>query len=354
MFVSILFYFMCTALLIFLQLNIKSSYINKSHNSTINHSNTNKTINNDMVIRFFVISLFLILVYLFIYKGYSESIWFNHLKINNTSLFLFLTFVIIILSILAIFNNKITLIKRLQFDYFFTIYFLSITLPILFFCNNILTFFFILELVSCLILLQFVIGRDWENLISTKKSLFFNYSSGNKSTSFINIIFFQYWVSFFSSVLIVYALLMFLYYYGTTEWVLINFLSSYDFYQSGAGFNISLYINYVVFLIAFFFKLGVAPVHFYKIEIYKGLPFITILIYTIYFFFIFFIFFGLLVTNYLAAANIVWFNLGSVLLIVGVIIVMFLLFDISALKAFFAYSTIVNSMAFLALVISLI
>ena len=147
---------------------------------------------------------------------------------------------------------------------------------------------------------------------------------------------------------------MFLYYYGSTEWVILDFLTSVDFFNSTKEFSNNIYFIYIVFFIGFFLKLGIAPIHFYKIELYKGLPFSTILIYTVYFFYIFFIFFCLLLTTHLNSIAIVWFNLCVIILTFGVIAVMFLLFDVYSLKAFFAYSTIVNSMAFLSLVVSLI
>lgn len=197
---------------------------------------------------------------------------------------------------------------------------------------------------------KFVVGRDWELTLSTKKSTFFNYSTSTQTTAYTNVIFFQYWVSFFSSVLFVYSLLMFIQLYGSTEWVYINWLGLADL--EGVA-NISVYSTYLILWIAIFLKLGIAPVHLYKIELYKGLPFISILFYTIYFFFIFFIFFCLLIVSYTPALVAWWYNLGVIFSLIGVVWVAVLLFDITSLKAFFAYSTIVNSMTFLTLVISL-
>ena len=186
------------------------------------------------------------------------------------------------------------------------------------------------------------------------KTNFFNFSNTTKSTSYVNIIFFQYWVSFFSSVLIVYSLIMFFYLYGSTEFILLNYLTNIDLSSTEITNNYLVIVTYLAFFLGFFLKLGVAPVHFYKIELYKGLPFITLLIYTIYFFFIFFIYFILLILLYFNNLVILWYNVGLIIFIVGAVISIFLLFDVYSLKAFFAYSTVVNSMLFLALVISLI
>lgn len=348
-----IFFILFSTLVIFLNLNVTSTYINKSFQSKLTTSNVNKIIPNNLVFRFSIFISTLIILYILNTKGYATSVWFNHLNLTNLNFFLFLTFNLIFISIFKLFLNKITVLKKLPFEYFIAIINLNVLLPVLFFSSNILTFFFILEVVSTLILFQFVVGRDWEVLTSAKNTNFFHYNIAQKTNSFINIIFFQYWVSFFSSVLIVYSLLMFIYYFGTTEWVLLNFLTSYDLNCSYKHINASILITYVTFFIGFFLKLGIAPIHFYKIEIYKSLPFVTLIIYTIYFFFIFFLFFTLLVTFMLNNLTIIWFNLGVAFLSIGVLVTASLLFDIYNLKAFFAYSTVVNSMAFLALVISL-
>ena len=353
-FILFIFFSITSTLYLLLTVNTKSNSINRSVTTVSKKTNTNKILSNNVIIRFGVILTSLSVTFLMLFRGFDSVIWFGHLKISNTNMFLMTFFLILFILLFLIFLNKISIVKNIQFEYFFSIIFLNTLLPLIFFSTNILTFFFILEVVSCLILFKFIVGRDWELLISTKKSNFFNYSSTYKSTSYINIVFFQYWISFFSSVLLVYSLLMFLYYYGSTEWILLNFLSNIDFTENSLEFNINIYIVYIVFLIGFFLKLGVAPIHFYKIELYKGLPFLTILIYTIYFFLIFFIFFIILISLYLNSINIIWYNFGILFLSVGIIWVMVLLFDIYSLKAFFAYSTIVNSMAFLSLTISLI
>jgi len=351
--VLFIFYLLSSIIVFFLLINIRSSNLNKSKTALTIKNSVNKIIPNDLIIRYGIVISFLTILFLLNFKGDSNTSWFSHLNITNMNLFLFLFFNIIFFVIYFILI-KLPNLKNIQFEYFISIIILNLILPLLFFSNNILTFFFILELVSSLILFKFVVGRDWELLISSKKNNFFNFSNNYKSNSYINIIFFQYWISFFSSVLIVYSLLMFFYFYGSTDFVILNFLTSIDFNLNSLDFNISIILTYIAFFIGFFLKLGLAPIHFYKVELYKGLPFITILIYTIYFFFIFFIFFILILTYYLNNISIIWYNIGILILTIGVFLVFFLLFDIYNLKAFFAYSTIVNSMLFLALTLSLI
>ena len=341
-------------LTLYLILNTKSVALNKSLSTITQPYSLTKIKSNELTFRISIVSILFTILYLLILSTNNQLVWFNHLLVTNTNLSLTIIFNILLLVLFSGFVYKLPILKNLHFEYFFAIIFLNILLPIIFFSTNLLTFFFILEVISSLILFKFITGRDWEILISTKKSQFFNYKNNLKSTAFTNIVFFQYWVSFFSSVLIVYSLLIFLYFYGSTEWVIINFLTSIDMTTKSISYNSQIILAYSALILGLFLKLGIAPVHLYKIELYKGLPFITLLFYTVYFFFIFFLFFCFLIITYLNSASIIWYNIGILLLSTGVIWVMCLLFDITGLKAFFAYSTIVNSMAFFALIISML
>ncbi len=106
-------------------------------------------------------------------------------------------------------------------------------------------------------------------------------------------------MSFFGSVLLVYAVLFSFYYYGTTEFVLVNFLIDSDIRISSTGNSFHIGLLGFMLIVAFFLKLGLAPVHFYKIEIYRGLPFVTILFYTVFFFLGFFLYFCILMVSWL-------------------------------------------------------
>ena len=108
----------------------------------------------------------------------------------------------------------------------------------------------------------------------------------------------------------------------------------------------------VLFIFSIFIKLGVAPLHLFKIEVYNGLPYITIFFYTTFYFLIFFLFFLLFLLNFL---NIFLQQIYFVFIIsifMGVIYFMALLFDVNYIKAFFAYSTIINSIGFIFVFIS--
>jgi len=108
----------------------------------------------------------------------------------------------------------------------------------------------------------------------------------------------------------------------------------------------------VVFLLGVLFKLGVTPFHLFKIEVYKGIPFLSIFFYTTYYFVVFFIFFLFMLSDFLVFFIPQYFVFLSILLLFGSIYVSVLLFDVSFLKAFFTYSTVINSIGFLIAFIS--
>jgi NADH:ubiquinone oxidoreductase subunit 2 (subunit N) len=155
-------------------------------------------------------------------------------------------------------------------------------------------------------------------------------------------LFFQFWSNFFSTVLILLSLLIFFYIFNSTEWVWIQY-----FYLISSEINYldnNIYYIYILvpFLIGVFFKLGVSPLHLYKIEVYKGLPFLTIFFYTTYFFFAFVTFFLYTIVVLLSNFSNYWLLFLSIIFVVGSILLVALLFDVQYVKAFFAYSTIVN------------
>lgn len=168
------------------------------------------------------------------------------------------------------------------------------------------------------------------------------------------MLFFQYWSSFFSSIMIVYSIITYLYLYGTTEWIFIN---SLNFIQNN-NYSYVNYINYliinIILIFAFLIKIGMTPIHLYKLEIYKGIPYVSIFFYTTFYFLIFFLFFIILLLNYLTSIVIFYWYLLIIIVIYSSFYCINLLFNVNLLKIFFAYSSIINSLGFLCAVLSLI
>lgn len=160
------------------------------------------------------------------------------------------------------------------------------------------------------------------------------------------MVFFQYWVTFFSTVFIVYFYINIFYLYGTSDWYIIQYLSIVSL-DNALIFSIFQKMVVSVFIFSIFFKLGVTPFHLFKVEVYKGIPFLSIFLYTTYYFAIFFSFFLYLLSDLIGNLTIHFYLLLLFSLFAGILYVVILLFDVNALKAFFTYSTVINTIGFI-------
>lgn len=147
------------------------------------------------------------------FHGRNDLVWFNHFNINNFTVNLLYLFLIIGFSmffILIAVTKKTNLVKSI--DYLFSINNLVILLPYLFFVNTVFTFLFLLELISAILLYKLVSSKIW-----FKKSIISKIINNNVPQNYINMVFFQYWVTFFSTIFIVYFYVNVFYLYGTSE-----------------------------------------------------------------------------------------------------------------------------------------
>ena len=160
------------------------------------------------------------------------------------------------------------------------------------------------------------------------------------------MVFFQYWVSFFSTIFLVYSYVVLT---GSTEWFVINILLQSKIITVA---NTTTHVVAVLLLFAFFLKLGIAPFQVFKVEVYTGLPYLSIFFYTIYYFLIFFTFFIFFLFN-MIPGFIYYYNLIIFFFtLFGIIYLINLLFDITYIKVFLAYSTVLNSIGFLILLLA--
>ncbi|MCB1712406.1 MAG: hypothetical protein KDH96_08000 [Candidatus Riesia sp.] len=136
------------------------------------------------------------------------------------------------------------------------------------------------------------------------------------------------------------------FYFSSTEWTFINLSIFFS------ELPIDFYFYFFLFIIGFFLKIGLTPFHLYKLEVYKGLPFITIFIYTIVFFLGYFLYFSVMLLCNLNKFFVYYWLALIIILIIGIFYVLALLFDINFIKNFFAYSTIINIVTLLCIFLS--
>ena len=161
-------------------------------------------------------------------------------------------------------------------DFVFAVSLFFIFGPIAVFANSLLTFFFFLEFGSLLTIFLLVSSREY-----------FCLKHGAQANSYFNSIFFQFWASFFSSILLMYGVINFFFMFGTTEWAFLNFFLQHSTSFSGVLATWQLYYSVYLLVFALFIKMGISPFFFFKIEIYKGLPLVVIFFYSIIYFFFF-------------------------------------------------------------------
>lgn len=193
---------------IFFKINfINIRTIDKKNDSVVKPF-LNKTLN---VYTYLVINLYILLfliISVYIFKGYNYLFWWNHFKLNNFNLSLILIFYIINILYLIVCNTLIINKGTYKSDYFFALLNLSIILPLILLVNNLFTFFFFLEVNSAIIFFKFITTNCWS---SNTNKLFYKKSTPK---NYVNMLFFQYWSAFFSSVLLVYIIISYIYIRG--------------------------------------------------------------------------------------------------------------------------------------------
>lgn len=93
-------------------------------------------------------------------------------------------------------------------------------------------------------------------------------------------------------------------------------------------------------------KIGLTPFHLFKIEVYKGLPLVSLVFYTTLYFYIYFLYLIILLNYHLDFLKFFLNSIFYTIILLGTIYIIMLLFEVTSLKSFFAYSTIINSLLF--------
>lgn len=344
------YFFLNTILLLvglwvfFFKLNTNISKITVKNGTNINVLKLNS---NSSFVSFYFYIIFFKLVDTYLIHGKNSFVWFNHFFLNNFNVFVLYTFIFFSFLVFFLLKNvtkKTNLTKSI--DYLFSVNNLILLLPFIFFVNTVFTFLFFLETISVILFYKLISSKIWFKNQKQNKQI-----CNNIPQNYINMVFFQYWVTFFSTIFIVYFYINMFYLYGSTEWVVVQFLNVIDIYTTHTNNNL-IRLIIVVFLLSIFFKLGLTPFHLFKVEVYKGLPYLSIFFYTTYYFSVLFVYFLVLLVDNLYVFINNYYLFLVFLLVIGSFYVISLLFDVNFLKAFFTYSTIINTIGFLMVFIS--
>lgn len=301
-----------------------------------------------MLIEYYLVGVVFLFLFFFLLRGRNNLFLFNHFLFTEFHVKVFLFFLVVAFSFYFVLYATTSSKSEYPVDFFFSLLNLVLLLPFLFCTNNLFTFLFVLEVISCFLFYMLSASKLWYKGVKEKISVT---TSNERPVLYVNMIFFQYWVTFFATVLLIYALLCLFYLFGTTEWSVFNILNNSSLLLKYTSTSDSFFISFVLVL-SILLKLGIAPVHLFKVETYKGVPYLSILFYTTYYFVVVFFMFLCLLDESIITFVSAYYYLFLFFVSLGLIYIITLLFDVNYLKAFFAYSTVANSLGFLVLFVS--
>ena len=291
-----------------------------------------------------LVIIFFSLLNCFLLKGWSIEFFFGNLVINNFNINVIVLVYLITINLLVFFKNIFLQKVNYTNDYFFSVINLVIFIPFIFFTNNVYSFIFFLEFLSILVFYKLSTSKSNSvDFFKKKKNFFF-------SKKYINMLFYQFWVTFFSTIFLFFFLNNVLLMLGTSNFFLVNYITLSSFFLNFFE-KINLLLVSIFFFLFFFIKMGVAPLHIFKIEIYESIPYISILFYTTFYISVFLIFLTYFISNLCSSL----FFLSNIFLffivIFGFVYVIGLIFNIQFLKSFLAYSTVLNLLSFLSILV---
>ena len=337
--------------LLFFRFSFFSILNKKLYNETITTSSSNYSLTNVFLNKLNFIFLFSFFLYFSVYAGYEDNFWWNHFYVSNFNINLISLFFFIFSLFFFFISFFFKVIENVKNDYFFSLLLLVTFSVYIYLSNTFFTFLFLLECVSTTIFFKFISSKVWND--NQFSDIDLKQSSSFKK--YINMLFFQFWSTFFSTVVLFFFLIYLVLSFGSTEWFIINylFLTKLNFFSNVE--TIFFFFIFSFFLFSFFIKIGFTPIHLYKIEVYKGLTFLSIFFYTTIYFFIYFIYFLLLMFFLFNSMSTYFLYFILFVSLLSFFFLIVFMFDINYSKSFFAFSTICNSLVFLFIsIISLI
>jgi len=334
----------------FIKSNFMSTRVHQLRTDKIQPSQVIKKIHFSTFIKININQLVILYLNFYFIKGHESVFLWNHLVINNNNLYIIYTIVIMLLLFNILLNTLISNNVNYNSDFFFAINNISIFLIILYFTNTIFSFIFLLEVVSVTVFYKFIMSRLWYKPNPSENSQKFDLTTKNLPKNYLNMLFFQYWSTFFSSFLLFFSLINIHFMYGLSEYTYITILSNISNNLSLDN-TIQIVFIWLPFVLGVFFKIGLTPFHLFKIEVYKGLPIISILFYTTFYFFVYFLYFSILLLHHIGYIKVYINTFLFLILLCGILYVVCLLFDLTSVKSFFAYSTVINVILFFTLIV---
>ena len=274
----------------------------------------------------------------FIYSSVISS----EIKITSNNLS-----VIHLLLIFIVFLSKYILDMRAvsykqTLNIMFTLIFFLI--PYIYLFNSITLLLFFIELINLIVFLLVINSLNNPNIINKikKPNSFFKTESLSKINLNIKYsIFIYYWISFFFSIIFFLLLGTLSNEFNFLEQTSLFLVSSYKGLININFFNLHINIPSILLTLIFIIKLGLPPLHFQKILIYKGLPLNVCFLFSIIIIICYYYILSNLVLNLPHIFNYTRDHI-KVISVIYLPFILFSLFKESNIKLFFGYSSIIN------------
>lgn len=237
-------------------------------------------------------------------------------------------------------NNFFKFNKIYNLEYLLASLFFFYSLSVFFFANNIFTFIIFLEFQSVCLLYFLSTNISWpskKSLFSLPNSFLVQYPQG-----YLNSILFNYWASFFGSILLVFSIININKIFGSLNWNYVNILALSWSNQIFYGSFLYLFFFWFPFFFGFLVKLSYIPVHLWKPDMYKGLSFLSVLFFMTVYFFTLFLIFLLIFFNYLFSFINVWYIYIFICTSFMTMAIIYSIFDLTTIKPFLAYGTLIH------------
>jgi hypothetical protein len=281
----------------------------------------------------------------FAWTGPTILVWFGHLVVGSLQYKVFYWLILWFVLVWVVYSTTFYFTSNEVYDYSLVTYFFILWILLLFHSTNLFSFIFFIEILSTLVLLL-LITSTFSSLYFYSSTTLANHSYFQNSLpfAFLQTLLFFFWVSLVSSLNLFLFLLLFYVKIVTFDWFSIEFIFQYVvgigtlkdfFYIALAWFN---------FLVCIFLKCGMAPFYFWKPTFFKGIPLHALFFYIFFYYFFLLLFFTY--TLLVLLNEVFYFNIfvNLVLVSIGLVLTTFILLESYYLKAFFAMSSILNTL----------
>jgi hypothetical protein len=324
----------------------KSNKITNNNNSSI-IDNSISSFNELTSIRVLLLSILVTLIVISNLRLVSSFNMFGQLFISSLCVYFITILLIVYLFLVYLFYLLFFYKQHLSLEYLYSICIYMYSSLYLYMSISIYSFFFIIEVMGVATILLFS-SNSLTTPFGPETSSSSNYGIPySKPTKLAASLFIQFWMSFFSSIMLILFLILSIYFWNTSNFNEINLiltLAKLD-YTHIHPLYVSLWD--MLFVLAFFIKSGISPFHILKMDLYKGLSLSTVYCYTILYFvgiYIYFLYIIYYLLPHILHNN---FYLLEFMLVISSFYLIITLFSSKYLKVFLALSSVLNSVLLL-------